>query len=124
MQAGGGGLAAEFLDLLVEVAGRGRGPEDRRGEFGADQDEPVRDLADSLRGCEGEDVAQRGGGGVEGAGPEPDDRQVDARERLAADPVLLAWAGPVSYMPMAPSSSPAAWLSAPGTSASAIPAEQ
>src|SRR5262249_26734493 len=54
VEVGGDGVAGEVLDSLGEVARLGGASEDRGGQLGPHQAEADRDVADALRGREGE----------------------------------------------------------------------
>ncbi len=83
-------VAAEILDPLVHLPGLRRALVARAGKLRPNPGEPPGKRGDPLRGRQGQHGRKRGVGGVEGAGAEPDHREIDVRERLSTEPVLLA----------------------------------
>jgi hypothetical protein len=95
MQSGGHAVALELLDPFVQFPCRCRPAEHRSGKLRAHQPRPAGEGTDPLRRRERQHGLQRGGCGVERASAKPDGGQVNARQRLRAEPVLFARARPL-----------------------------
>jgi hypothetical protein len=92
MQGADDGVAAEFLDLLIQFPGLGRALVMRSGEFRADTAETLREGGDPLGRWQGQDWRHSGDGGIELARPQPRGGQFDAGQRLHGVAIYLAGA--------------------------------